>query len=141
MKSVVSFSLSEIPEDGLRFFHGISNWVEQSKTLNPHLVSWKYGHKALNKLTCLKSKHGKNVEPPKILPYNTLYVPYFSSGLYVLRQIRHAFCHNDLIYDKTAQQYYIALTDRVKIVGRFSLEAIKEFVQVFLSETNNNQPI
>jgi len=141
MGSVVSFSLSEIPEEGLRFFHGISNWVEQSKTQNPHLVSWKHGHKALNKLTCLKSKHGKVVEPPKTLPCNTLYVPYFSSGLYVLRQIRHAFCHNGLIYDKASKQYSITLTDRVKIAGKFSLEAIKEFVQVFLSERNNNQPI
>ncbi len=134
MKSTTAISLSDIPEDGLRFFHGLSNWTEQHKT-TPNLISWKQGQKALTKLTCVKSKHGKHVELPNTLPCDTLYVPSFSFGLYVLRQLRHAFCHNDLVYDKAIGQYRIELTDKIKIAGQFSLEAIEEFVNVFLSAT------
>jgi len=135
MKPTTTFPLSDIPEDGLRFFHGLSNWMEQSKTLKPHLAKWEQGYKALTKLACIKPKQGEKVEVPEVLPCNTLYVPYSCSGFFVFRHLRHAFCHNDIVYDEDIKQYRIALTDKVKISGQFSLEAIIEFVNVFLSAT------
>ena len=135
--SVNGIPLSCIPEDGLRFFHGLSNWVEQSKTLKPHLMRWKQGQKALTKLRCIKPKHGNHIELPNTLPCNTIYVPSSSSGVYVLCQLRHAFCHNNLVYDKDSGQYRIELTDKVKIAGQFSLDAIVEFVNVYLTATKH----
>lgn len=132
MNSIPKLILSDIPEEGLRFFHGLSNWVEQSKISKPSFIKWKQGQKALVKLTCVKPKSGNQVELPNVLPDNTLYLPFYSSGYYVFCQLRHAFCHDNLVYDKEKRQYCIELTDNVKIAGLFSLEAIKELVGVFL---------
>lgn len=134
-KSVNSIPISRIPEEGLRFFHGLSNWVEQYKTSKskPYIMTWEDGRKVLTKLKCVKPEHNNSIELPGILPCNTIYVPSFSSGFYVLSQLRHAFCHNDLVYDEATGQYRITLTDKVKIAGQFSLAAIEEFVSAFLS--------
>ncbi len=131
--SVSGIPLSRIPEDGLRFFHGLSNWVEQYKTSKskPHIMTWEDGQKVLTKLNCVKLKHP--IKLPNTLPCNTIYVPSFSSGFYVLSQLRHAFCHNDFVYDEAIGQYRIMLTNKVKIAGQFSLAAIEEFVSAFLS--------
>jgi len=104
MKSKKTIPLSEIPEGDLRFFHGLSNWVEESKTSNPHLMSWKKGVKALTKLTFIKPKKGKKINCSDNLLSNTLYVPQNSSGKYVFRQLRNAFCHNGLKYDNITKQ-------------------------------------
>lgn len=133
MKPTLPLPISNLPEEGLRFFHSLSNWVETSKIVKPDIISWKRGKSLLKTLTFIKPKQGEQLIQPKTLPDNTLYVPSHSSGLYVIRQLRNAFCHNDIIYDAATNQYRINLTDKVKITGQFSLEAIEEFVSVFLS--------
>lgn len=129
--------VSNFPEEGLRFFHSLSNWVEQSKSSKPKLINWEHGHKRLTKLKCIKPKQWEQIQLPGVLPWNTLYVPWNSCGYYVICQLRHAFSHDNLVYDEKTGQYRIELTDKVKIAGRFSLDAIKEFVNVFLSGTKN----
>lgn len=127
------FPVSELPEDGLRFFHSLANWVERAKVTKPKLTAWGKGQKALRKLTCIKYSSHNAHEIPKDIPNNTLYVPKHSSGLYVLSQLRNAFCHNNLVFDKNNKQYQIELTDKVKIAGKFSLEAIEEFARVYIT--------
>lgn len=140
-EAISSLPLSNIPEDGFRFFHGLSIWVEQSKKLKPHFINWKKGIRHLTKLTCIKPKRGEKNEVPQSFPCDTLYVPSSSFALSVFCQLRHSFCHNDLKYDEETKQYRIDLTDKVKIAGQFSLDAIKEFVEVFLSTVNKNHKV
>lgn len=125
--------LSNLPEDGLRFFHGLTNWIQQSKYNKPSVTKWRNGHKALSKLNCVKLSSKNSIPDITNIGDNTLYVPSYSHGLFVLCHIRNAFCHDDIKYDNTTGQYSIALTPNVKIAGRFSLESIKEFVDIFLS--------
>ena len=127
-----SIPLSNLPEDGLRFFHGLTNWVQQTKCNKLNTIKWGKGHKALFKLHCIKLTKGDSIPDVTNIGSDTLYVPNYSSGLFVLRQIRNAFCHDDIEYDNTTGQYQIALTSEVKISGRFSLESIKEFAAIFL---------
>ncbi len=129
---------SSIPQDGLRFFHGLSNWVEQSKVSRPHLIGWKKGQKQLVKLKCIKPRQKESFVAPSVVPDNSIYVPISSCGMFVIKNLRHAFCHNDLTYDETTKQYEVKETGQVKIAGRFSLDAIKDFVSVYLQSANNN---
>lgn len=122
---------NNIPEEGLRFFHSLSNWVEQAKGTHPAIINWKKGQKQLSKIECIKPKNSGPIIVPRVLPKNTLYIPITSGGLSVIRQLRHAFCHNDLTYDEVSKQYEIKQTKQVKIAGRFSLDAIMEFVSVY----------
>ncbi len=129
--------LSKLPEEGLRFFHGLSNWVEESKSIKSQLISWKEGEKQLTQLKCIKFKKGEVFATLREMEVNTLYIPEYRGGKFVLQHIRHAFCHNDLEYDMDLNQYRIKLTNNVKIAGQFSLEGIKEFASIFLSATTN----
>ena len=131
MNPALPIPISNLPEDGLRFFHSLSNWVEASKTTKPHVASWRKGQRLLKQLTCIKPKQGKQIVLPETMPDNTLYVPSNSHAYFILRQLRHAFCHNGIIYDETTKQY--KLTDKTKITGQFTLEAIIEFTNVYLS--------
>lgn len=135
MKSVKSLLPSYFPEDGLRFFHGLSNWIEQCKGTKQNLANWKHGMKVLTKLSCIKPKKGEPFKIPADLDNNTLYVPTFAYGYFVLRHIRNAFCHNALVYDKSSKQYSIQTNENSNIAGRFSLEAIEDFVKAFITET------
>lgn len=137
-EAIARIPLSSIPEDGLRFFHGLSIWVEQYRRPKPHFINWQKGTKRLTTLTCIKPKRGEKIEVPQSLPCDTLYVPFSSGALDVFCQLRHSFCHNDLEYDENTKQYKIVLTNKVKISGQFSLDAIKEFVETFLSTVNKN---
>lgn len=140
-EAISSLPLNNIPEDGLRFFYGLSIWVEQYKKLKPHFINWQKGIRHLTKLTCIKPDRGEKIEVPQSFPCDTLYVPASSSALDVFCQLRHSFCHNDLKYDEEIKQYRIELTDKVKITGLFSLDAIKEFVEAFLSTVNKNHKV
>ncbi|MDE6007857.1 MAG: hypothetical protein K2G90_01465 [Muribaculaceae bacterium] len=133
MNSISPQLLSNLPECALRFFHGLANWIELTKTSKPQLESWKTAQKLLSKLKTVKIPKDGEMGDIHSVSKNTLYVPSYSSGIFVLRQLRHAFCHNALTYDVAQDQYQIVQTDKVKISGRFSLEAIEEFFQVFLS--------
>lgn len=135
MASTLPIPLSNLPEDGLRFFHSLTNWIEVSKVSKPDIVGWKRGQRLLKQLTCIKPNQGEQIIQPENIPQNTLYVPYYCSGFFVLCHLRNAFCHNDIIYDETTRQYRIDLTNKVKITGQFSLEAIEEFVTIFTSST------
>ena len=130
---MTQFEDSTLPEEGLRFFHGLANWLEKAKKEKPQLPSWKKGNRLLTRLSCYKPKQGTPLEVPEEYAINTLFLPTKSSGLYALQQIRHAFCHNNLTFDEETSQYRINLTDNVKIAGSFSLEAVRELVNVFLS--------
>ena len=103
MESVSTLTLSDIPEDGLRLFHGISNWVEQAKTTKSKLIGWRKGQKCLTTLNCIKPKQNESLKVPENLPENTLYVPINFSGMAVIRHLRNAFCHND-VYLQPYQQ-------------------------------------
>ena len=130
---MTQFEDSTLPEEGLRFFHGLANWLEKTKNEKKELPSWKQGNRLLTRLSCYKPKQGTPMVVPEKCNINTLYIPTRSCGLYVLKQLRHAFCHNNLTYDEETSQYQINLTDNVKIAGSFSLEAVRELVNVFLS--------
>lgn len=134
-----TFSLSSLPEDGLRLFHGLSNWVEKAKTSKPKLIGWKDGIKQLTLLNCVKLTRVEPMNIPATLAANTLYVPKKYCGQDVFRQLRHAFCHNGLSYNQKAQQYEITITPQINITGRFSKEAIEEFLSVYLQPAKNNK--
>lgn len=136
MKSPVLLPKCNIPTDGLCFFYRLMNWVEQQKKSKLHLIGWKTGQKLLTKLTCIKFKADGISIMPKAMADNTLYVPISSSGIYVIRQLRHAFCHNALSYDESTGLYEIEMTKHVKISGKFSLDAIEEFVMTYIQISN-----
>ena len=138
MESVSTLTLSDIPEDGLRLFHGISNWVEQAKTTKPKLIGWRKGQKCLTTLNCIKPKQNESLKVPENLPENTLYVPINFSGLAVIRHLRNAFCHNGLTYNKIKGDYMIKHTGQKSISGRFSIDAINEFLDVYLQPYQQN---
>lgn len=139
MITVHNMEESNLPEDALRFFHGLSNWVESSKKRGLKLIGWKDGQKKLSKIHCIKPKKNEPLIVPPKMEDNTLYIPTKSGGLNVISNIRHAFCHNGLSYDQNTDQYKIDLTDKVHIAGRFSLEAIKEFVETY-TQANQKTP-
>ena len=132
MSTIPKIADSNLPEEGLRFFHSLSNWVESVKGLKFSLIEWENGQKKLTLLKCYKPKQKELLSVPENLPENSLYVPYWSYGRYVISQLRHAFCHGNLEYDHKSGQYSIRLSDKVHIAGRFSLEAIREFVEIYL---------
>ncbi|MDE6650155.1 MAG: hypothetical protein K2K45_09535 [Muribaculaceae bacterium] len=123
---------SNLPADGLRFFHGLSNWVESVKGQRLSLIEWKKGQKALTILKCVKPKQKESLVFPLVMVDNNIYIPYWGCGLYVIRQLRNAFCHGQLKYDKNSCQYQIDSTDEKHIAGSFSLNAIREFVKIYL---------
>ena len=45
MSAIPEMTDSNLPEDGLRFFHGLSNWVEGIKGSKLPLLDWKSGQK------------------------------------------------------------------------------------------------
>lgn len=139
MNAIPKITESELPEEGLRFFHGLSNWVESTKGAKLQLIEWKKGQKQLSLLNSYKPKQKEPLSVPKDLLNNSLYVPNWSSGRYVISQLRHAFCHGNMKYDDKSEQYLIDLTDNVHITGKFTLEAIREFVEIYLQpkETKN----
>lgn len=123
-----------IPEDGLKFFHSLSVWVEESKRQKARRIQWGKGQNEISILTCVKYPKGIFTEPQEMMD-NTLYVPSYSSGYYVICQLRHAFCHADIAYNSTNGQYEIHESEKVHIAGKFSLDAIKEFVLVYIQQT------
>lgn len=136
-----SLPITPIPEDGLKFFYGIIIWAEMPKGQKLKLKAWKKGTKGLSKLTCIKPNQGQPLTVPSQLAINTIYVPFRSSAKFVLTQIRNAFCHNGITYDETTSIYEISKTTKVHIAGKFSLDAMKEFVSIFFSaeEQQDNQ--
>lgn len=140
MSTIPEMTESNLPEDGLRFFHGLANWVERFKGKKRYHIEWKKGQKKLTLLKCYKPKQKEPLSVPDKLPENSLYVPNWCSGRQVISQLRHAFCHNNLKYNTQLEQYEIKLSDKTKIAGRFSLEAVREFVKVYLEpkEPKNN---
>lgn len=133
MNTIPELKESDLPVEGLRFFHGLSNWVEGVKGSKLKLTGWENGQKKVTFLNCIKPKPKEKRNVPMQLPENTLYVPTWSSGKYVISQLRHAFCHADLKYDEKSNQYRMELTDKVHIAGRFSLDAIREFVDIYIN--------
>lgn len=132
MNAILKLIDSELPYEGLRFFHSLSNLVENTKGEKLKLIQWKDGLKSIKLLNCFKPKLKEAFKVPEQMPENSLYVPTSSHGFYVISQLRHAFCHANLKYDKDSNLYQIDLTDKVHIAGRFSLEAIQEFVNVYI---------
>ena len=128
---------SNFPEDALRFFHGLTNWVEDAKRRKPKLISWRAGAKRLTQLCCVKPKPKEPLIIPAVVPKNTLYIPTSMGALDVLRHIRHAFCHNDIVYNANSKEYTIKRTEQVKIGGRFTLQAIEELVEIFVQANND----
>ena len=134
MESKTPITPSVLPEEGLRFFHGLTNWVEQCKACKTKYESWKKGQRYVTKAKYIKPKKGEELVVPIPMPCNTIYLPLSSSARDLLRNVRNAFCHNDLTYDESTQQYQIKQTDKVHIGGKFSLEAMVEFVNVYFTQ-------
>ena len=132
MTNIPVMTESNLPEEGLQFFHGLANWVEATKSLKISLIEWKKGQKKLTLLNCFKSKPNEPLLVPEDLPENSLYIPNWISGRKTISQLRHAFCHGKLEYEEKTKLYRITPSDRVKIAGSFSLETIQEFVNVYL---------
>lgn len=139
MTQSCEFQLSNLPDDGLRLFHGLVNWVEQAKTTKPKLIKWKTGQKQLKGLQCIKPKQNENLDVPAAMSPNTLYVPISLDGKKALKQLRHAFCHGSLTYDEVTQDYRIEYTDSKHIAGRFTLESIYEFIQTYIQTKANKK--
>ena len=139
MSESFEFQLSNLPKDGLRLFHGLTNWVEQAKTAKPKLICWKKGQKQLKSLHCIKPKQNEKFEVPATLSPNTLYVPAYMSGMDVLKRLRHAFCHRSLTYDEVNKDYRIESVDSKGIAGKFTLESIYEFIQIYLQTSANKK--
>lgn len=136
MNTIPELKESDLPADGLRFFHGLCNWVEEAKGSKMQFINWGKGEKKLSLINCIKPQKGEKFSVPDELSGNTLYVPISMSGLKAIIQLRHAFCHADLKYDEKSNQYRMELTDKVHIAGQFSLAAIREFVDIYLQPKN-----
>ena len=134
MESKTPITPSVLPEEGLRLFHGLTNWIETWKVCHPESLAWKKGKRHLTKAKYIKPKKGEDLEVPILMPDNTIYLPLNSSACDLPRNIRNAFCHDDLTYDESTQQYEIKLTDKVHIGGKFTLGAIEEFVNVYFTQ-------
>lgn len=128
-----------LPEDGLLLFYRITLWVERNNNRHVKLPGWKGTIKRLKLLHINKPKQGTPFIKPTHLEKDTLYVPTGYSGYNVIKQLRNAFCHDTLRYDKRTNQYSIVSNKNVKIAGSFSLAAIKEFVSAFLLSPGNAQ--
>lgn len=122
-----------LSEDGLLFFYRIILWVERNNNRHVKLPGWKDTIKRLKLLHINKPKQGTPFIKPTQLEKDTLYVPTGYSGYNVIKQLRNAFCHDSLRYDKRTNWYSIASNKNVRIAGSFSLAAIKEFVSAFLT--------
>ncbi len=122
-----------LTEEGLLFFYRIILWVERNNNRHVKLPGWKDTIKRLKLLHINKPKQGTPFIKPTQLEKDTLYVPTAYSGYNVIKQLRNAFCHDSLRYDKRTNLYSIAPNKNVKIAGSFSLAAIEEFVTAFLS--------
>ena len=90
------------------------------------------GQKKLTLLNCNKPKKKEPLSVPDKLPENSLYVPTQSCGRNVIYQLRNAFCHGSLKFDDNSKQYQIEFYNKKHIAGSFSLEAIQEFVNIYL---------
>ena len=124
--------ISNFPKEDLRLFHGIANWVEESKNNKPKLISWRKGIQQVKNLSCQKPKQKEKLKIPEIIPDNTLFIPVYMGGKDVIKQIRHAFCHAALSYDENSKDYTIKVSPHIKIAGKFTVQAIKEFIGIFL---------
>lgn len=122
-----------LPEDGLLLFYRITLWVERNNNRHVKLPGWKDTIKRLKLLHINKPKQGTPFIKPTHLEKDTLYVPTGYSGYNVIKQLRNAFCHDSLRYDKRTNWYSIASNKNVRIAGSFSFAAIKEFVSAFLT--------
>lgn len=132
-----------LTEEGLLFFYRIILWVERNNNRHVKLSGWKDTIKRLKLLHINKPKQGTPFIKPTQLEKDTLYVPTAYSGYNVIKQLRNAFCHDSLRYDKRTNLYSIAPNKNVKIAGSSSLAAIEEFVSAFLTpsiENKNNHP-
>lgn len=119
------FPPNDLPPDGLIFFHRLSNWYEANKSVK--FYKWGEKSKKLNELHFTRPQRGEKLESPQQLAINTLYFPRFCYGAKdVIENLRHAFCHNGIIYDKDSNQYIIRRTKKIHIDASFSLDAIKE---------------
>ncbi|MDO4319345.1 MAG: hypothetical protein Q4C34_02100 [Bacteroidales bacterium] len=135
MTIFTEFQDSNIPEEGLCFFHTLANWVEEKKK-GCKLIKWKTGQEKLKKLTCIRIKQNAIVDITLDMQAETLYVPARMGALFVIKQIRHAFCHNNIKYDDKTGEYIIMRTNKVKIAGRFTLDALKEFIHIYVKNCN-----
>lgn len=123
---------SNLPNEALGIFYRLSLWVERERAANIKLKKWRIATKRLTIINCIKPRRkGEELTIPKTIPLNTLYLPLWASGKYTLRQIRHAFCHDDIEYLDSDQVYKITQTDKVAIEGVFTLDGLREFVGCF----------
>lgn len=131
-KPVPTMEDSDLPDEALRYFHGLSNWVELSENLNLKLINWREGLKNLSKISCIKTRQKEAFVVPAKLEDNTLYFPSYTRGWFAIKAIRNAFCHNGLTFDQNSAQYSIGQNGKFKIAGQFTLEAIRDFVDVYM---------
>ena len=118
------------PDEVLQFLYRVSLWVEKNKKRKMHINNWRKTAKKLRPIFCLqKAQQKEKLNIPKKLPPNTLYVPHYFSGYNMLCQLRNAFCHNQLSYDKKTKLIEVR---NEKFAGKFSLETIQKFVIAFL---------
>lgn len=126
-----------LPDDALKLFFRITIWSEANKQVKKNTVKWGKGIKELNELSCKKLSAKEKFLVLKSMERNTLYVPKSYSAKDVIRQLRNAFCHNYISYKD--KNYTITPNKLIHIGGSFSLDAIEEFIRVFLNtaqETN-----
>lgn len=130
MMDELPFPPNDLPPDGLIFFHKLTNWYENNKSAI--FYNWGKKSKKLKKLQFVRPEKGEKLELPKELAKDTLYLPKFNYGAKkVIENIRHAFCHNGISYDKANKQYIIRETKKIHIDASFSLEAINELSVFF----------
>lgn len=118
---------SPLPVDVLEYLYRITVWIEEKDC---HTKSWGKGIKLISKIAFIK--HSKNTPYPNSLQNDTLFIPKNYSAKAILRQVRHALCHNAVTFDNKTGQIILKKSKNTKIVGSFTLEGIKEFVNAFL---------
>lgn len=88
-----------IPKDILEYLCRITIWVENK---DYHTIGWKKGIKRISKISFYK--HHINTPHTKNLQGDTLSIPKSYSAIDVLRQIRHALCHNAVTFDNKTKR-------------------------------------
>ena len=65
MSTIPKIADSNLPEEGLRFFHSLSNWVESVKGKRLSLIEWNKGQRKLTLLNCIKYKQKEPLSVPE----------------------------------------------------------------------------
>lgn len=140
MKEKFTFPENELPPEGLEFFYKLTTWYEDNEKTKLHSLGSKI--KKLNLLNIIRPEKGKKLSCRTSLSSNTIYLPVNNFGAKaIICNIRNAFCHHGINYNKDTQQYIIRRTEKIHIDASFSLDALSELSIFIKQQKKNNNKI